>query len=286
MTYTHVYTHVSVCNGHSVSPAVPSLITAEIPIISDTEITIDWSSSSGVGGDIVRYIVNVRVYSSDGPGKVTTSSVASYPQQLPGTQRDLTVKSLGKTAAILLCAPVVYTECLCAPVVYTECLCAPVVYTECLCAPVVYTECLCAPVVYTECLCAPVVYTECCAPVQWARCRMTCSSWPGMSRGVERRSLQTPSSPVKDVGVSASGPCTARGVCCVELSQCSLLTHSSAERSSQCEGGETQRHHHERLLHQTEHRGGSRSQRCLHRQILTPDLGRQEAGTVPEYGGS
>ena len=86
MTYTHVYTHVSVCNGHSVSPAVPGLITAEISI-SDTEITIDWSSSSGVGGgDIVRYIVNVRVYTSDGPGKVTIDNVASYPQQLPGTQ--------------------------------------------------------------------------------------------------------------------------------------------------------------------------------------------------------
>ena len=53
---------------------------------------------------------------------------------------------------------------------------------------------------------------------------MTCSSWPGMFRTVERCSLRTPSSPVKDVGVSASGPRTARDmsytahdVCCVEL---------------------------------------------------------------------
>ena len=89
------------CNGHSVSPAVPGLITVMISIISDSEITIDWSGSSGVGGDIVRYNVNVRVYSSDGPGRVKTENVTSYPQQLPGTLRELTVKSLGKTAALV-----------------------------------------------------------------------------------------------------------------------------------------------------------------------------------------
>ena len=83
-----------------VSPAVPGLITAEISIISDSEITIDWSGSSGVGGDILRYIVNVRVYTSDGPGKVTIDNVASYPQQLPGTQRELRVNTLCKTAAL------------------------------------------------------------------------------------------------------------------------------------------------------------------------------------------
>ena len=101
------------CNSHSVSPAVPGLITAAMSIISDAEITVDWSGSSGVGGDIVRYIVNVREYSSDGPGKVKTSNVSSYPQQLPGTQRELTVKTLGKTAALVSfpCASMVYTGC-------------------------------------------------------------------------------------------------------------------------------------------------------------------------------
>ena len=84
-----------------VSPAVPGLITAEISIISDSEITIDWSGSSGVSGDILRYIVNVRVYSSDGPGKVNTSNHTGYPLELPGTQREFTVNTLGKITALV-----------------------------------------------------------------------------------------------------------------------------------------------------------------------------------------
>ena len=64
--------------------------------INDTEITIDWSSSSGVGGYIVRYIVNVRVYSSDGPGKVMTSNHTDYPLELPSTNLQHPVQSLSK----------------------------------------------------------------------------------------------------------------------------------------------------------------------------------------------
>ena len=303
------------CNSHSVSPAVPGLITAAISIISDAEITVEWSGSSGVGGDIVRYIVNVREYSSDGPGKVKTSNVASYPQQLPGTQREFTVKILGKTAALVsfLCASVALCSCglhwaLCSCglhwalyscglhwVLYScglhwaLCSCG-LHWALCFCG-LHWMLCSCGPH-WMLCSCGlrwmlcSVVYTGCCAPLQWARCHMTCNSWPGMYRAVERRSFQHLSSPRRDVGVSACDPRTACGVYCVELSECDVLTHSSAESSSQCDGGETQRHHHERLLHQAEHRGSSGSQRCLHRQILPPDLGRQEAGTVPEYGGA
>ena len=98
----NVYIHMYLCvMATLVSPVVPGLITAQISIINDSEIIIEWSSSSNVGGDIVRYIVNVREYSSDGDGKVKTSSVASYPKLLPGTQRELTVKSLSKTAALV-----------------------------------------------------------------------------------------------------------------------------------------------------------------------------------------
>ena len=82
---------------HNCFPTAPGMIIPMISIINDSEIIIDWRSSSNVSGDIVRYIVNVREYSSDGPGKVKTSNVArSYPQQLPGTQRELTVKTLSK----------------------------------------------------------------------------------------------------------------------------------------------------------------------------------------------
>ena len=64
--------------------------------INDTEIIIEWSSSSGVSGYIVRYIVNVRVYSSDGPGKVTISSHNDYPLELPSTNLQHPVQSLSK----------------------------------------------------------------------------------------------------------------------------------------------------------------------------------------------
>ena len=58
-----------------------------------SEITIDWSRSDSP--DIVRYIVDVRKYSSAGPGKVQMSSITGYPQQIPGTSLQHTVGSLG-----------------------------------------------------------------------------------------------------------------------------------------------------------------------------------------------
>ena len=65
---------------------------------SVSEFTIDWSRSDSA--DIVRYIVDVREYSSDGPGKVQVTSVTDYPQEIPGTDLEHTVKSLGNVARL------------------------------------------------------------------------------------------------------------------------------------------------------------------------------------------
>ena len=63
-----------------------------------SEFTIDWSSSDSA--DIVRYIVDVREYSSAGPGKVQMISVTGYPLEIPGTDLEHTVKSLGNVARL------------------------------------------------------------------------------------------------------------------------------------------------------------------------------------------
>ena len=64
-------------------------------------ITIDWSRSDSVSADIVRYIVDVREYSSAGPGKVQMRSITGYPLELPSTTLQHTVKSLSKTPLFL-----------------------------------------------------------------------------------------------------------------------------------------------------------------------------------------
>ena len=64
-----------------------------VHVDSVSEIIIGWSSSDSP--DIVRYIVDVRKYSSAGPGKVRMTSVTGYPQQIPGTSLEYTVGSLG-----------------------------------------------------------------------------------------------------------------------------------------------------------------------------------------------
>ena len=68
---------------------------------SVSEFTIDWSSSNSA--DIVRYIVDVREYSSAGPGKVQMTSVTDYPLEIPGTVLEHTVKSLSKILIIYIC---------------------------------------------------------------------------------------------------------------------------------------------------------------------------------------
>ena len=73
---------------------VPGLITPMLRVDSVSEFTIDWSRSDSAA--IVRYIVDVRKYASAGPGKVQMTSVTGYPQQIPGTDLEHTVKSLSK----------------------------------------------------------------------------------------------------------------------------------------------------------------------------------------------
>ena len=41
--------------------------------------------------------MDVRKYSSAGAGKVKRDSVTSYPQEIPGTELQHTIESLGKT---------------------------------------------------------------------------------------------------------------------------------------------------------------------------------------------
>ena len=102
---THVCTHSL--------PTVPGLITPVLDVDSiSSKVTIDWSGSDSA--DIVRYIVDVREYSSDGPGKVQTTSISVYPQEIPGTALEHTVKSLGKFLFICI-ALLKYYTC-----IYTE----------------------------------------------------------------------------------------------------------------------------------------------------------------------
>lgn len=44
---------------------------------------------------MVRYIVNVRQYISDGDGKVNVASIAGYPMEVPGTAMQHMITSLG-----------------------------------------------------------------------------------------------------------------------------------------------------------------------------------------------
>ena len=71
-----------------------------LDVDSVSEITIDWSSSDSA--DIVRYIVDVREYSSTGPGRVKTTSITGYPLEIPETALDHTVKSLSKILLIYI----------------------------------------------------------------------------------------------------------------------------------------------------------------------------------------
>ena len=77
------------------SPSVPDQVVPAFSSNNDTEATIVWSSSSDVSGSVVRYIVNVRQYFSDGDGKVRVASINSYPLEVPGTILQHVVTSLG-----------------------------------------------------------------------------------------------------------------------------------------------------------------------------------------------
>ena len=67
----------------------------EIPTVaSDSEVTIDWTTSDSVSGDVLEYIVNVREYTSAGDGSVEKKSIDGYPRQTSDTL--LTVESLSE----------------------------------------------------------------------------------------------------------------------------------------------------------------------------------------------
>ena len=83
--------------SHSFS-TVPGLTTPMLRVDSVSEFTIDWSRSDSA--DIVRYIVEVRKYSSAGPGKVQMTSVTDYPLEIPDSDLEHTVKSLGNVARL------------------------------------------------------------------------------------------------------------------------------------------------------------------------------------------
>ena len=64
---------------------------------SDSEITIDWSNAGTTTEYmIMRYVVDVREYSSTGPGKTKTQSITGYPHEIPATRIEHTVELLSE----------------------------------------------------------------------------------------------------------------------------------------------------------------------------------------------
>jgi len=77
------------------APSVPDQVVPAFSPNNDTEATIVWSSSRGVSDSVVRYIVNVRQYFSDGDGKVRVTNKNGYPLEVPSTILQHMVTSLG-----------------------------------------------------------------------------------------------------------------------------------------------------------------------------------------------
>ena len=61
------------------------------------EITIRWSPSSGV----LRYILEVRQFVADGPGKEKMKTNDGYPRELAGTELEHTVTDLSEILSYL-----------------------------------------------------------------------------------------------------------------------------------------------------------------------------------------
>ena len=76
--------------------SVPDDVTFTVTPSGDNVATIDWSSFGGSSASIVRYIVNVRQYSSDGAGKTKTENTTGYPLALPGSASHHTVDTLSE----------------------------------------------------------------------------------------------------------------------------------------------------------------------------------------------
>ena len=75
---------------------VPGLITPAIQADSDSEIIINWNKTSA-NNNILRYVVDVREYSSAGPGKTKKKSITGYPREIAGTETQHRVNLLSKT---------------------------------------------------------------------------------------------------------------------------------------------------------------------------------------------
>lgn len=95
----------------SLSPhAVPARIIPTISTVSDSEITVHWNNSET--GIVLRYIVDVREYNDDGPGKVRIDSLQGYPKRVSGTALNHTVDSLSKSVLLgSVCGVEVVSSC-------------------------------------------------------------------------------------------------------------------------------------------------------------------------------
>ena len=83
----HVYTSIHILS------TVPEQITPVKQVVTESQITIKWTKTSE---DIVRYVLDVREYSSAGPGETKNESIISYPREIPATETQYTVTSLSE----------------------------------------------------------------------------------------------------------------------------------------------------------------------------------------------
>ena len=89
---------------HHLFFTVPEIINASYTSDPNNDkATITWAPPSE-RDTILRYIVEVRKYVNVGPGRETAEIISGYPQELPGTQRDHTVESLGETYGTIVCS--------------------------------------------------------------------------------------------------------------------------------------------------------------------------------------
>ena len=84
---------VHACTSIHILSTVPEQITPVKQMDTDSQITIKWTETSE---DIVRYVLDVREYSSAGPGKTKNKSITGYPRVIPATETQYIVTSLSE----------------------------------------------------------------------------------------------------------------------------------------------------------------------------------------------
>ena len=91
---------------------VPGLITPAIQAGSDSEVIINWNKT-GANNNILRYVVDVREYSSAGPGKIKKKRITGYPREIAGTETQHRVNLLSKTLLnkMFLSLMITYSVC-------------------------------------------------------------------------------------------------------------------------------------------------------------------------------